>query len=122
MPILDVEIVGHPEEHDSGLAARLAEAAGEVLDSPPGGTWVRLHHLPPGRYAESGGGPHPGVRPVFVSVTCAVVPCGEDLARRVRALTEAVARECDRPPANVHVFHEPPARGRVAFGGKLVGG
>jgi hypothetical protein len=29
---------------------------------------------------------------------------------------------CERPPENVHLFYRAAARGRVAFGGKLVGG
>lgn len=40
------------------------------------------------------------------------------LAARARSLTEAVASACDRPSQGVHVIYEPPARGRIAFGGQ----
>ncbi len=122
MPILDVEIVGQPGEHGDDLPRRLAEAAGEVLRAPPGGTWVLLRYLQRERYAESGDGPPAGVRPVFVRVLRARVPSGRELAEDVAALTEAIARECERAATNVHVVHEPAAAGRVAFGGRLVEG
>lgn len=55
MPILNVEIVGalHSEIR-SGLAQRLADAAGRVLESRPRGTWVQLHFLEQEEYAENG--------------------------------------------------------------------
>lgn len=69
MPILEVEIVVGPEEELApGLAGRLADAAAAVFAIPPGRTWVRLRALPCDRYAEDGGGPPAGVRPVFVSI------------------------------------------------------
>ncbi len=116
MPILEVEIVGAPETSD-GLAARIAVAAGEALDKP-GGTWVRLRRLEPADYAESDGGPPAGVAPVFVRVLERAAP--DDLDARVERLTDAVAAACGRPAENVHVLYEPPAAGRMAFGGRLV--
>jgi len=48
------------------------------------------------------------------------VPFGSELRAEVEALTRAVAQVCGRDPEQVHVIYEPPALGRVAFGGRLV--
>lgn len=120
MPILDVEIVRSPgDKADAGLAAALADAVGEVFDSPPGRTWIKLRYVAAEQYAENGGGPPPGVLPVFVTVLKAQWN-DEDVAREVAALTEAIADRCGRPAENVHVLYAPPAAGRIAFGGRLV--
>ena len=120
MPILEIEVVGElaPGKRD-GLAGRLAEETGRVLGSRPQGTWVRLRELAREDYAENGGGPPEGVLPVFVRVLMAEVPAGEALARLARDLTTAVAEACGRAPEDVHVLFEPPAHGRIAFGGQL---
>ena len=47
-------------------------------------------------------------------------PQGEELRSQVHRLTLAIAKVCDRAPENVHLFYQASARGRVAFGGKLV--
>ena len=121
MPILDVQIVVPTgEEPDPSMAAKLADAAGEVFETVAGKTWVRLRGLPRDRYAENGGGPLEGVLPVFVDVLLADPPAGEDLRLQVHRLTLAIAKVCNRLPENVHLFYQPAARGRVAFGGKLV--
>ena len=41
------------------------------------------------------------------------------LAAGVRRLTGAIAAACGRPEENVHLVYEPPAKGRIAFGGEL---
>lgn len=121
MPILDIQIIGSlPHAVHQGLAERLAEAACEVLQSHPRGTWVKLTMIPREHYAESGGGPEDGVLPVFVAVQRRDVPTGDALASEIRKLTETIAAICERPGDNVHVMYEPSARGRLAFGGKLV--
>jgi phenylpyruvate tautomerase PptA (4-oxalocrotonate tautomerase family) len=123
MPILEIEVVVEAGGSlDEALAASLADAAAEVFGSVAGETWVRLRELPRERYAENGGGPPEGVLPVFVEVLLAELPAGEDLRLQIHRLTLAIAKLCDRPPENVHLFYRPAARGRVAFGGKLVGG
>jgi hypothetical protein len=122
MPILDVEIVMPAGgEIDDSLAARLADLAGEVFGSVAGQTWVRLRPLARDRYAENGGGPPEGVLPVFVDLLLADPPQGGELRSQVHRLTLAIAKACQRPPENVHLFYRAAARGRVAFGGKLVG-
>lgn len=121
MPLVEVEVVvAEGEELEAGLAVWLSEAAGQVLQAPPGSTWVRLRALAREAYAESGGGPPEGVRPVFVRVLSARLPSEDLLATQAGRLTEVVAELCQRPARNVHVIFEPPAEGRVAFGGELV--
>jgi phenylpyruvate tautomerase PptA (4-oxalocrotonate tautomerase family) len=121
MPILDVEVVGAlPVPVARGLAHRLADAAGAVFRAPPMHTWVRLRRLASEDYAESAGGSPRGVRPVFVSVLLARPPRGRARAKQVSRLTDAVARECRRPRENVHVLYRASARGRAAFGGRLL--
>ena len=119
MPVLDVEVVGPvPDRVRSGLAQRIADAAGEALNAAHGGTWVKVRFLAEDSYAESGGAPE-GMRPVFVSVLLGTPPQGEARAEQVRLLTRAVAAACDRPAANTHVLYQPAAKGRIAFGEKM---
>ncbi len=120
MPIFDIEIATrHGEAVPPTLAADLADALGAVLDAAPGKVWVRLRTLAPGAYAENeSGGDTPF--PVFVTLTASAPPEGEHLEHVARQVTEAVAHLADRPPGNVHVLVQPAARGRIAFGGKLV--
>ena len=121
MPILDVEVVLAPEEAlPPGLAAALADHAAAVFRSGPGETWVKLRPLAASGYAENGGGPDSGVRPVFVSVLRARWPDPERRAVELRQLTEAVARACSRPAEHVHVSYAQEGAGRAAFGGHLV--
>ena len=116
MPILDVEIVGAVTHHHQ-LAQRLADAAGEALESRPEGTWVKLRYLESDAYAENAG--TGDVQPVFVSLIQASPPRGADLEAQAAALTEAIAAVTGRPPENVHILFQPPALGRISFGGKL---
>lgn len=121
MPILTVEVVG-PERgsgHDR-LAATVADRAAEIFRSQPGRLWVRVYHLPGNDYAENGVTQVP-TYPVFVSVLLADPPGSAEVAQYAQALAEVVAEACGRPPERVHVLFEPSARGRIAFGGKLLG-
>lgn len=121
MPILDVELVlPAGQAVPSGVAAAIADAAAAVFRTPQGQTWVRLHELSKERYSENGGGPEPGIQPVFVRVLKAALPHSPELEKEVFALAAAVARACNRPVENVHVLYEPPAAGRIAFGGKFL--
>jgi phenylpyruvate tautomerase PptA (4-oxalocrotonate tautomerase family) len=90
-----------------------------VLGSRPRGTWVTVETVAAERYAENAGA-EPGVAPVFVRVLLRDGPPRENAAEQAAALTGAVARCCGRPPENVHLFYQPAAAGRVAFGGRLV--
>ena len=115
MPIVDVEIVGAPAAE--GLAQRLADEIGRALAAPTGKVWVRVHTLSAARYAENGG---EAPQPVFVTILSSAPPEGEALDQRVARVTAAVASLTDRDPQNVHVLFEPTARGRIAFGGRVV--
>jgi hypothetical protein len=121
VPILEVELILKPgEQLAASLTADLAKRAAEALESRAAGTWVKLRTLEPEEYAEGDGGPAAGVFPVFVSVLKVDVPGPDRLAVEVARLTEAIAAVCNRPPENVHILYLPPARGRVAFGGRIV--
>ena len=121
MPVLEVELVLRDDEIlAEDLAGRIADAAGEVFDAVPGTTWVRLRTLPSSLYAESGGGPPQDTHPVFVSVLKADLADSDTLSNEAERLAEAIATRVGRPREHVHVIYEPAARGRVAFGGKLV--
>jgi phenylpyruvate tautomerase PptA (4-oxalocrotonate tautomerase family) len=123
MPILDVEVVLPPgEKLPEGMSAAIAEAAAVVFRTPPGQTWVRLHELSQGHYSENGGGPDPELQPVFVRVIKAAVSRESELQAEVLALTTAIAQVCTRRVENVHVLYDPPAAGRIAFGGRVLKG
>ncbi len=120
MPILDVEVVTGPDESLQGSLARdLADLAGDVLGSAPGGTWVKVRPLPREQYAENGDLPD-DVLPVFVSVLVARSPAMEVMKQQADELSACFARACGRPKENVHILFQPSAAGRIAFGGKLV--
>lgn len=120
MPILDVEIVVEDATKlDEGLAAKIADMAAGVYGSVPNQVWVKLRPIPIPFYSENGGGPIADSLPVFVSIL-KVSLIGIDLKAEAIRMTNGIAHLCQRPPENVHVIYEPPATGRVVFGGKLV--
>jgi phenylpyruvate tautomerase PptA (4-oxalocrotonate tautomerase family) len=123
VPILDVEVVVRSEESLSpDLAARLADACGEIFGSAPGDTWVKVHAILRMRYAENGGNLPGDFYPVFVKVLKAKLPSPAAMQTEVAGLTSAVAQTCGRPQENVHIIYEPEGAGRVAFGGDIVSG
>lgn len=118
MPIVDVELV--VDSIPSPVSAqRLADALGEALSSPAGGTWIRVRQLERSNYAENGG-MEDEVRPVFVTVLERICPTGPELTDRIARITAAVADATGRDAADVHVLYEVNAAGRLAFGGRLV--
>ncbi len=118
MPILAIEAVGELERK-SGAAQRASDAAGEVFGVKPGRCWVKLSVLPSGQYAENGG-VQEGVSPVFVSVILGEAPKGDARCSQCRNLAKALAAALDRPVENIHIIYEPDAKGRIAFGGRLL--
>lgn len=121
MPILDVRLVGAiPSGEPRDLARRIADAAAAVFESRPQGTWVLLDFVPEDAYAENAGGSPLGVRPVIVSILEAEPPVGADRALQAARLARAIAGACGRSEENVHLIYEASARGRVAFGGRIV--
>ncbi len=118
MPILDVEIVGRADEAQADLVQKIADAAGVALDSRPQGTWVKLRFVSESMYAENGGAVDQP--PIIVSVVQAQPPSGAELKAQMARLAAAIAEVTERKPESVHILYEPPARGRIAFGGVLV--
>ncbi|MDP6375663.1 MAG: tautomerase family protein [Pseudomonadales bacterium] len=121
MLIVRIQLVGDagaPAPHDD--LQPLADTRGVVLGSQPVGTWVTLDYLPRERYAANATRMTPDVRPVLVFVTLTALPEENDLSRLVAALTSTIADQLDRPKHNTHVWFEPPAAGRIAFGGNFV--
>ncbi len=123
MPIVEVEIVMSPVELlDASHAALVAERLGEIFDSAPGTTWVKLRKIARQHYAENGGGPPMGTLPIFVSILKQEMPAKNQLRDEIRLLTTAIAEICDRPEQNVHILYLPEAAGRIAFGGNMASG
>lgn len=120
MPIVDVELVGSgPLAPD--LPAVLAKRLALVFGGAASGTWVKIRRLDASHYGEGDGGPGPDVLPVFVSIVRADMPSDSDLGSEISKVVDVVADACRRPAENIHVIYEPAARGRIAFGGTIVG-
>ena len=121
MPIVDVELVTNASGGaPPGLAQSLADAVGRTLKSPLGQTWVRLHVLERGQYAENESSLETSELPVFVTVLMRTIPEREELAREILTLAGAIAQVTGRDISRVHVEYAPSARGRLGFGGHLV--
>ena len=120
MPIIDIEMVLKPNEtpHDN-MASVLATELGKIFKSPRGTTWVKLHTLAEGHYAENDV-QHNDVYPVFVKVIKSKSPDVKGIQREANKITSVVAKICNRPSDNVHVIYEAEGKGRVAFGGRLI--
>jgi phenylpyruvate tautomerase PptA (4-oxalocrotonate tautomerase family) len=118
MPILDIEIVSAaPDAIAPGLAQALADELGDAFGAEAGKVWVRLRALPAAHYAENNA---TAPAPVFVTVLASAPPAGKQLQERIESITSIVAVHLERSRENVHVVFEPAARGRIAFGGRLV--
>ena len=90
------------------------------MAAPPGSTWVRLRRLERACYAENGGPLDDEIRPVFVRILAARNIDRAALGDEAKRIVSAVASVTGHHRSNVHVIYEPDARGRVAFGGRLV--
>jgi len=121
MPILNIEIVAADStlHLPPQLTQSLADQVAQVLDALPGRVWVKVRVIPSTQYAENGGVPE-GMYPVFVTVLRSSVPEGSALVNEIAQLTQVIANSLNRPATNVHIYYQPDAAGRVAFGGKLV--
>lgn len=115
MPILNIEIVGSKE---NDCAQALADEAARVLDSKPGGTWVKMQFIPESNYAENGGLSE-GLKPVFVSVLLGRRGDHFQLGEMAAGISEAFAKILNRLQDNIHILFETSAMGRIAFGGRL---
>ena len=117
VPIVNVEIIGG-EEPAASTVQRMADEMGEVFNSGPGRTWIKVGRLSETGYAENG---RPGVAgdyaPVFVDV--ARSGRSRNQGAEARALAAIVAVLLERARRHVHIKYEDPLAGRIAFGGEL---
>ena len=123
MPIVDIEVVTDtmdPKALSKEALQRLADELGNLFDSEPGGTLVRLRSFDRDRYAENRATREPDASPTFVHILRADVPEPAALRRETTGVAEVVARTLDRPRENVHVVYAPDGRGRIGFGGTLL--
>ena len=119
VPILEVEIVSD-SEFEYGLALKIADACAPVLGADVGQVWVKVRRISREEYAENGRESPCPDQPMFVRVTKGELQGVEELRAEAEQLTKAIAEAADWPVENVHVIYEPSAKGRIAFGGKLV--
>ena len=121
MPIVIVDIIGDPTQGEEGLAQRLADACSPAFPPEHREVWLQVRFTPARDWAVSGGATQNRPLPVLVSVTREVNPQGKDLALEVRGITQAVAHALARTEQDVIVTYEPSGKGRMAFGGNLLG-
>ena len=122
MPIVDIEVVAGAT--DAALPGKerlqlLTDELGDVFESDPRTTWVKLKSIDESRYAENRTGGKTRARPVFVNVLRARLPATNAIRREMAEIAEIVARSLNRPRENVHVLYETGATGRIGFGGRL---
>lgn len=126
MPIVTIETLSDDAHStDDALPTprelqSLADALGELFGSQPSGTWVRVRQQQRAYYAENQVTVTPDMRPVIVEILKSELDRGSDLDLEAATVCALVAQMLGRRTENVHVIYELPARGRVAFGGKLV--
>lgn len=119
MPIVRVEIIGSPVPRTEKLAPTLAQECSPAFPPNHREVWLQVQLVPGPNWAVSTPS-KPGPGPVFVHVVREVNPRGAQLNREIEGLTAAVARVTGRPREQVYVLYEPSARGRMAFGGRLL--
>lgn len=126
MPIITIETLSDDllSEEDAlptpDQLQALADALGELFGSQPSGTWVKARQQQRAYYAENQIELPRDIRPVIVEILKSDEEPVKNLAIEAAAVCALVAQVLDRPTENVHVIYQPAARGRVAFGGKLV--
>ena len=126
MPIVTIETLSdNPLSEDDAMPTsqqlqRLADALGDLFGSQPSGTWVKVRQQSRAYYAENQVMVDSDIRPVIVEILKADMEGEHDLAIEAAGVCALVAKVLGRPTKNVHVIYQPAARGRVAFGGKLV--
>ena len=123
MPIVRLKLV---VQHDAERLGKdtlqtLADELGVYFDSEPSGTWVEVEYLPVEQYAENRRELPEDMRTTLVYVLKHDLPAEEEVAREAMDLARLVSKRLQRPRRNTHVFYEPPGKGRIAFGGRLVG-
>ena len=121
MPIVDILlVVPGTESVPAGLAQAVANAVGQLFESPSGHTWVRASTLAAANYAENGASLAQDDLPAFVTLLLAAPPEGEARAKQATRICAAVALAVGRDRTNVHIEYAAAGRGRLAFGGVLM--
>ena len=98
----------------------LADELGIYFDSEPSGTWVEVEYLPVEQYAENRFELPEDTKTTLVYVLKYHLPAEEKVAREAMDLARLVSKRLQRPRRSTHIFYEPPGKGRIAFGGRLV--
>ena len=126
MPIVTIETLSdEPSSAGDSLPdpeqlQRLADVLGELFGSGPSGTWVRARQQQRAFYAENLVEVDQAMRPVIVEILKSQLGTEQERAAEAEAVCMLVAEILDRNTDNVHIIFQPEARGRIAFGGKLV--
>lgn len=115
MPIFHVETTRRPGR---AQLRSLADELGVLFSAPPGHVWVRIVPVDPALYAENATESPPDS--VFVRVILRALPEEPELEKKAARITQLVAAALSKPLDDVHVYFDPPAAGRIAFGGALV--
>jgi phenylpyruvate tautomerase PptA (4-oxalocrotonate tautomerase family) len=120
MPLVEIEHIGAFPRSAHALSQELADALATVFSSARAETWVRLRSLSSENYAENGEDDPLGAEAIFVSITKKDLPSSSLLANQATAVASVVATVFQRSIDRVHIIYEPPARNRIAFGGRLI--
>ena len=122
MPIVRLKLfVRHDAERlGKDTLQTLADELGVYFESEPSGTWVEVEYLSVEQYAENRRELPADMRATFVYVLKYDLPAEEEVAREAMDLARLVSKRLQRPRRNTHVIYEPPGKGRIAFGGRLV--
>ena len=122
VPIIRLKLI---VQHDTERLRKetlqtLADELGEYFDSEPSGTWVEVEYLPVEQHAENRFELPGDMKTTFMYVLKHHLPTEEEVAREAVDLARIVSKRLQRPRRNTHIFYEPPGKGRIAFGGRLV--
>ncbi len=121
MPIVDIELLQDesPDTMAPDLPQRIADGLGEVFETEPAQTWVKVRYHQRAHYAENHSILPDETKPVMVKILKREIPSPDALEEEARKVAETVATICKCPVVNVHVLYEPQGLGRIAFGGVL---
>lgn len=119
MPIINVEIVGSISANANYVSQNLADVAGKIFQSGPGQTWLKLTFIPFDNYAENNIA-RPLEGPTFVSIIMKDPLDDNEKAQLALNLAKEIGQILNRSIDKIHVYFNLEARGRIAFGGKLM--
>ena len=122
MPIIRLKLVVRNDDERLGKEKlqTLADELGVYFDTEPSGTWVEVEYLPVEQYAENRFELPEETKTTLVYVLKHHLPAEEEVAQEAMDLARIVSKRLQRPRRNTHIFYEPPGKGRIAFGGRLV--